>query len=331
MLAPRSRHWSALPSYARLRYLRSVLLRSPASRVGSVRVSLRRRLAAECSYGIMSPPCPSGGLPLRGAPSQPPLWASCRLITGSSEPSLPTGYNQPPVGTCYARRISDLDRWVDEPRGAILRSDTAQVEEDPEGADWVRPYRPPEIRGLRRCSSSPEGTPTVDGGYRGSPGDPPGGGPPGTPQRGVPGGSLGGPWGPPWGPPPEGGSRGGPGGGPRGAPGGPGGQKSGVPRETARVELIHQHLSRLGELLNTLENVHPPRPGGPGGAPPGGPPRGGPGTPPRGAHFDPLPGGSRGAPPWGSLGAPVPGDATGAPWAPSSIGGLSVPVPTLRV
>ena len=220
------------------------------------------------------------------APSQPPLWASCRLITGSSEPSLPTGYNQPPVGTCYARRISDLDRWVDEPRGAILRSDTAQVEEDPEGADWVRPYRPPEIRGLRRCSSSPEGTPTVDGGYRGSPGDPPDGGPPGTPQRGVPGGVYrgvpGGPLGTPPGDPPGGGVPGGPRGGPRGAPGGPGGQKSGVPRETARVELIHQHLSRLGELLNTLENVHPPRPGGSRGAPPGGPPGGVRGPPPGG-------------------------------------------------
>ena len=34
-----------------------------------------------------------------------------------------------------------------------------------------------------------------------------------------------------------------------------------------------QHLSRLGELLNTLENVHPRAPG-----PPGDPPRGGPGS-----------------------------------------------------
>merc|ERR1712240_357161 len=41
-------------------------------------------------------------------------------------------------------------------------------------------------------------------------------------------------------------------------------------------------LSRLGELLNTLENVHPPGPGGP----PGGPPR--PRLPPGGAPQTPL-------------------------------------------
>ena len=68
--------------------------------------------------------------------------------------------------------------------------------------------------------------------------------------------------GPPWDPP--GGSRG-----PGGARGGdfPGGAFFGV-----RVKIAHQHLSRLGELLNTLRNVHPRDP--PRGGPPGGPPRG---------------------------------------------------------
>ena len=31
------------------------------------------------------------------------------------------------------------------------------------------------------------------------------------------------------------------------------------PRKYDPVKTVHQHLSRLGELLNTLENVHPPR------------------------------------------------------------------------
>ena len=83
------------------------------------------------------------------------------------------------------------------------------------------------------------------------------------------GGSMGGPGTPPGGVPRGGGSRGDP-------PGGPGGSRGG-PRRRAlsrwdRVDLKHQHLSRLGELLNTLENVHPRDP--PPGGPPGGPPRG---------------------------------------------------------
>ena len=75
---------------------------------------------------------------------------------------------------------------------------------------------------------------------------------------------------------PRGGSRGAPGGGPRPrAPGGPGGGKIcgnfwGVCHSYSEKV---QHLSRLGELLNTLENVHPRAPG-----PPGDPPRGGPGS-----------------------------------------------------
>ena len=133
----------------------------------------------------------------------------------------------------------------------------------------------------------------VPGGSRGGPGGAPGG-PPGGAPGGAPGagpelaGGPGGPGGPRGasggGLPPKprfwpfwgvfglprrhllmekggsGGSRGVPLG---GCPGGvyPGGakkpEKSGCPI-----------LSRLGELLNTLENVHPPGPGGPPGAPP---------------------------------------------------------------
>ena len=76
-----------------------------------------------------------------------------------------------------------------------------------------------------------------------------------------------------------GGSRGGPG----GPPGGPrrrGGPRAGGAKICGNFwGVCHsysekvQHLSRLGELLNTLENVHPRAPG-----PPGDPPRGGPGS-----------------------------------------------------
>ena len=109
-------------------------------------------------------------------------------------------------------------------------------------------------------------------------------------------------------PPPRGSKRGGfrgvPRGGPRGVSGGPRGAPAGPPRArgpdpgNGRVELRHQHLSRLGELLNTLENVHPrgpPRLGGSPG-PPGGPPwiGGSPGGPRRapssGSHLGGHPG-----------------------------------------
>ena len=116
-----------------------------------------------------------------------------------------------------------------------------------------------------------------------------------------------------------------------GGPGGPGGPKIGGPPGNGPSRAHTPTSVPTGRVIKYPRKCTPPPPRGVPGGPPGGPPRGGPGTPPRGAHFDPLPGGSRGAPPWGSLGAPVPGDATGAPWAPSSIGGLSVPVPTLRV
>ena len=94
---------------------------------------------------------------------------------------------------------------------------------------------------------------------------------------------------------PEGGPGGGPGGprgGPGGTPGAPGGPRPGDVRRRAQVKLAHQHLSRLGELLNTLKNVHP---GGPGG-PPGGP--GGSRDPPSGG----VPGDPRLGPPSGSDG-----------------------------
>ena len=83
-----------------------------------------------------------------------------------------------------------------------------------------------------------------------------------------------------------GGSRGGPRGGPAG-PGGPGGGGKicgnflGVCHSYSEKV---QHLSRLGELLNTLENVHPRAPGPPGDPPRGVPDPGGPrapGVPPR--------------------------------------------------
>ena len=68
----------------------------------------------------------------------------------------------------------------------------------------------------------------------------------------------------------KGGQKGGsgtpPGGVSRGVPGGPPRTRGGPPgdvRRWAQVKLAHQHLSRLGELLNTLENVHPGGPGGP--------------------------------------------------------------------
>ena len=118
-------------------------------------------------------------------------------------------------------------------------------------------------------------------------------------------------------PPPRGSKRGGfrgvPRGGPRGVSGGPRGAPAGPPRArgpdpgNGRVELRHQHLSRLGELLNTLENVHPPR-GGSGGGSRGPPWRGG----PRGPLRDPSPGGlgrTPGPPSW----APRSGDRRGDP------------------
>ena len=74
-----------------------------------------------------------------------------------------------------------------------------------------------------------------------------------------------------------------PGGGPGGPPGGPGGPRGGRAGGGKIcgnfLGVCHsysekvQHLSRLGELLNTLENVHPRAPG-----PPGDPPAGGPGS-----------------------------------------------------
>ena len=117
------------------------------------------------------------------------------------------------------------------------------------------------------------------------------------PPGGQKGGVLGGP---------PGGSRGGVSGGPRG--GLPGPPRAGGPDPgTAQVIAEHQHLSRLGELLNTLENVHPPR-GGSGGGP-GGPPGGGcPGAP----SGTPCPGGlgrTPGPPSW----APRSGDRRGDP------------------
>ena len=133
---------------------------------------------------------------------------------------------------------------------------------------------PPELA----CVGTPRG------GLRGGPGGVPRGGPQGTPRR-----------------PPSGGVPGGPRGGPGGAifPGFPKNANSGFrPREKAQVKLRPHHLSRLGELLNTLENVHPrgpPRLGGSPG-PPGGPPwiGGSPGGPRRapssGSHLGGHPG-----------------------------------------
>ena len=51
------------------------------------------------------------------------------------------------------------------------------------------------------------------------------------------------------------------------------------PKKVARTVLL-DHLSRMGELLNTLENVHSGPPGGPPGRPPWDPPWGGPGRVP---------------------------------------------------
>ena len=83
-------------------------------------------------------------------------------------------------------------------------------------------------------------------------------------------------------------------GGSRGAPGGPrrapGGRAGGGKICGNFLGVCHsysekvQHLSRLGELLNTLENVHPRAPGPPGDPPRGVPDPGGPrapGVPPR--------------------------------------------------
>ena len=101
--------------------------------------------------------------------------------------------------------------------------------------------------------------PPIRGVEKGGTSDPPGGG-----------SKKGRFWGPPGGVP----------GGPRGAPGGPGGARPGGAKFGGNFwGVCHsysekvQHLSRLGELLNTLENVHPRAPG-----PPGDPPRGGPGS-----------------------------------------------------
>ena len=101
--------------------------------------------------------------------------------------------------------------------------------------------------------------PPVRGVEKGGTSDPPGGG-----------SKKGRFWGPPGGVP----------GGPRGAPAGPGGAGPGGGKICGNfLGVCHsysekvQHLSRLGELLNTLENVHPRAPG-----PPGDPPRGGPGS-----------------------------------------------------
>ena len=90
-------------------------------------------------------------------------------------------------------------------------------------------------------------------------------------------------------------------GGPRGAPGGPPGP--GGPRvykNSFRVGYCTIFVSRLGELLNTLENVHFFAPRGP----PRDPPRGGPGTPflgakkgPENPPFSGVPGAPSGGPP----------------------------------
>ena len=110
----------------------------------------------------------------------------------------------------------------------------------------------------------------------------------GTGTGGIPGGTRQGFTRPLYGGPgggPGGGPRGGPRGGSRGGPGGPGtpdsrgGVPPGGPPRWTQVDLAHQHLSRLGELLNTLENVHPR------GAPPGPPSGGVPGGVPGGVHF----------------------------------------------
>ena len=101
--------------------------------------------------------------------------------------------------------------------------------------------------------------PPIRGVEKGGTSDPPGGG-----------SKKGRFWGPPGGVP----------GGPRGAPAGPGGAGPGGGKICGNfLGVCHsysekvQHLSRLGELLNTLENVHPRAPG-----PPGDPPAGGPGS-----------------------------------------------------
>ena len=116
------------------------------------------------------------------------------------------------------------------------------------------------------------------------------------PPEGVPGGVSGGSQGGSWGAPPRGARPAGPGGRPGGSRGG---VRNPLLRRSAQVKLAHQHLSRLGELLNTLENVHPRGPPGPPGRtpPPGGVPGGVPGGPwitPRGPYpGDPPPGDPR--------------------------------------
>ena len=146
----------------------------------------------------------------------------------------------------------------------------------------------------------------------------------GVPSRGGPGGGPGGaPGGPPGGPP-----RGAPRapGGPRarkfpeippGPPGPPGGPRRGhfggfsglLHRALDRIWGVSRggrfpaqfvpkmakkkfNLSRLGELLNTLRNVHPRPPGGVPGGPPGGAPRG----PPGGGSWGWVSGGVQGPP-----------------------------------
>ena len=100
--------------------------------------------------------------------------------------------------------------------------------------------------------------PPIRGVEKGGTSDPPGGGSKKGRFWGVPGGVPGGP---------------------RGAPPGPGGPGRGGKKCGNFLGVCDsysekvQHLSRLGELLNTLENVHPRAPG-----PPGDPPRGGPGS-----------------------------------------------------